>query len=154
MEGLSPALSLILEVEMSMASGENLRRAVVRFTESSSDEFAHEVRFWLLHLEPSLSVGRQIQRTGTELVKRIRSPQRRALLLLLERGLRGESIRGPLGELKKEIEFAAEVEVDHFISTLPFRMLLPLLLLQFPSLLFVLLGPLTHEFLNLVSGGL
>lgn len=57
----------------------------------------------------------------------------------------GQPVLDHLAALEDEITKAADAELDIHISTLPFKMLIPLLLFQFPAYLVLLLGPALRE---------
>ena len=118
------------------------RLGVNNFLESKrvDRDFQHYVSLWAFRLE-----------NGTpkpDPTYAQRYPHRRALLLLLEQGLQGQSILDKLIDLEREIEVACEIEVKEDLEILPLKLLFPLLVLQFPAFLLLLVGPLTQKFLN------
>ena len=117
-----------------MESGESLRSGLRDYFLAPPDDFTPTVQAWLQLLER----GCQTQ----ELARRIRSPARRHLLALLERGLRGEPILSGLITMDEEVQEQCLLEIDNFLADLPFRMLLPLLFFLFPAFVILLLGPL------------
>lgn len=147
MEGLAPSLQLAIEMHSSLANGESIRSGIVRFAQDSSSnanrEFARTVRRFLIAWDQSQdwrSISRQVE-----------SPYRRALLELAAHGLGGQSIQSALIELQREIEVACDEEIKVHIDMLPLKMLLPLLLLQFPAFMMVLFGPLLSRFIEEMS---
>lgn len=137
MDGLNPCLVLIGDVRRALESGESVRSAL-RLHGSSGGELAGSCSRWLLLREKG---------GDTALVlKELRSSQRRALFRLLERGLRGEPIAGPLKDLEREVLEACRADMERHLALLPFKLMFPLLLLIFPALLILLFGPLLAAF--------
>jgi hypothetical protein len=136
MEGLAPILKCLIEVQSSIQNGEPIRAGLSKFLQGASarDETAIEMRRFLFSWEQ----GQDWRST----VRNMKTPQRRALAELLASGLRGQPILPLLEELKIEMERACEIEIKGHLESLPMRMLVPLLLFQFPAFLLLLFGPL------------
>lgn len=133
MEDLAPPLELLLYVRNRMECGEHIRSGIHAYLAGTNQEFRHQVRRWLLCFESN---------TSSDLVlAEPMSVHRRALLRLLEKGLHGRPIHQQLIELEHEIVEASAQEVQERISTLPVRLLVPLLLLLFPSYMILLVVP-------------
>ena len=147
MEGLAPPLQLAIEMQSSLANGESIRSGIARFASDSpmntSCEFARVVRRFMIAWDQS--------QDWRSILKQIESPYRRSLLELAAHGLSGQSVQTPLAELQKEIENACDEEIKLHIDMLPLKMLLPLLLLQFPAFMMVLFGPLLSRFVEEMS---
>lgn len=143
MEGLAPPLALAIEIQSSLANGESIRSALVRFVADSQSEFQQQVRRFLIAWDQS--------QDWRAIVRQINSPYRRSLLELAAHGLAGQSVQSQLSELQKEIETACDEEIELHINMLPLKMLLPLLLLQFPAFMMVLFGPLLSRFVEEMS---
>lgn len=138
MEGLSPPLGCLIEMQAAMQNGEPARVGVARYLHSASggedDGFAKIVRRFLFAWDQGQNWRGQITKVS--------SPHRRALLELIATGLSGQPILQNLEELRLELIRATEAEVQSFIDLLPLKMLVPLLLFQFPAFLILLFGPL------------
>jgi pilus assembly protein TadC len=134
METLAPPLRLLQTVRYVMEGGESLRQGLHEYLKSPPDDFTITVKAWLQLLERGCLTA--------ELLQKISSPARRHLLTLLERGLRGEPVLAALEALDDEIQEQSLAEIESFLGTLPFRMLLPLLFFLFPAFLVLLIGPL------------
>lgn len=149
MEELNPALILVWEVRRSLEKGQSVREGVRgflgragggrprkprsrMFPRPASGLFAEQVRIWW-HAQNSGAPG--FDKSGL-------SPHRRHLLELLESGLRGHTISGPLLSLENELISACEREIQNHTAWLPLISLVPLLLLIFPALMILLLAPL------------
>ena len=118
-----------------------VKEAVRGYLQNSSENpFQMQLREWAVRKSHGQSVETLLRATG--------SPYRRALLELFERGWEGEPVLEALEEIGEEIQSAAGTELDEFVASLPFRAMLPLLLLQFPAYLILLLGPVFSELLR------
>jgi hypothetical protein len=146
MESLAPPLSSLLHIRWEMENGSSFREALGSFLQvAGTDEFCCQLREW--------SVRKTHNQSTQSLFVSISSPYRRALLDLFERGWQGEPILESLQELEKEIRDACADELDRFVATLPFRALFPLLALQLPAYLMLLLGPVFSELLHSLGSG-
>lgn len=143
MEGLNPPLELLITVKRSLERGHSVKNGLSEFIKESSSPWVLEVSQWMSLLQQGLSAD-------TVLRQQI-SNHRRILLKTLERGLKGESIYQTLNNLEEEIVLACEVSLAQSLGRLPFLLLMPLLLLQMPAFLLLLLGPLLSEFLTALS---
>lgn len=144
MEGLAPPLELLFCVKYSIEQGRSVKAGVLVYTQKANDEFASFVTRWLSCLYQG---GDPV-----EVTSEIRSLHRRVLLQLLERGLRGESIYGPLCLLEEELVEACHEEIAQKVAKLPFYLMIPLLLFQFPAFLILLFGPLLQNFFTSFGG--
>ncbi len=139
MEDLAPPLCLLLVVRNKMECGEPIRAAIELYTRSSNEEFRHEVRRWLIAYEAGNATD--------QIIEEQKSPYRKGLLRLLEKGLSGFPIFQQLKDLEIEIIDASTIEMQRNIAVLPIKMLVPLLFLQFPSYMILLLMPFMRGFL-------
>lgn len=139
---IPPLLAAARELRWQIGAGRSMREAFRRYLESAQDEVAADLRErWTLATSG-----------GTMTSKPMRSPYRRALWDLVQRGSAGQPVLEPLAALEEEIEAAAQAELDLHLATLPFKVMLPLLLLQFPAHLILLLGPMLREFRRALDG--
>lgn len=139
---IPPLLGAVRELRWQIGAGRSMREAFRRYLETAHDEVAADLRErWTLRTSG-----------GTLSPGPIGSPYRRALWDLIERGSAGQPVLEPLGALEEEIEAAAQAELDLHLATLPFKVMLPLLLLQFPAHLILLLGPMLREFRRALGG--
>lgn len=79
------------------------------------------------------------------------STQRRALFLIIQAGLQGKPIFDQLCRLEEETLYQIEIETEEFLATLPIHSMLPLTFLIFPAFMLLLLGPLIHDFFNMLG---
>jgi hypothetical protein len=145
MESLAPPLELLLVVKREMEKGLSVKSGLVRYLKCSKADFSAVVHRWFVHFEQGLDTNLVLG--GIESAYRI------VLLQILERGLRGESILQTLGRLEEEIIAACDDEIAQNIAKLPFMLLVPLLLFQFPAFLMLLFGPLLQNFFHSLGGG-
>jgi len=136
MEDLSPPLLTVArELRWRISSGKSMKEALHLYLESATSRFAQSLReWWALR-----SQGRSDSET------RFPTHLQKGLITLIERGCAGQPTLEQLLALEKEIESAAEAELELFVATLPFKVLLPLLFFQFPAYLLLLLGPVLRE---------
>ncbi len=141
MENMTPSLRLIQSVRYAMESGESVRSGLRMYLQLPVDSLGESVRTWLQLFERGC---------GTEAyLSTISNPTRRHLLMLLEKGLRGEPILASLTAFSDEVQEESWAEMELFLAKLPFRLLLPLVFFIFPAFLLLLLGPLL---LRVVAG--
>lgn len=145
MEGVAPPLELLMCVKRSIEKGQSVKQGVLQYVKKGEGEFPTVVTRWLALLQ-------QGQDTR-ECLSVLSSLHRRTLLQILERGLRGESIHGVLMRLEEELVEACHEEITNKIAQLPFIMLIPLLIFQFPAFLMLLFGPLLQNFFHSFGGG-
>ncbi len=145
MEYIAPSLQLISYVKRSIEVGSSVRSGIRSFVREDRSRFARDVTKWITLFDQGLE--------ATEILQKQRSQYRRSLLDLLERGLRGESIYVFLCQLEQETIEACHDEISRKLSKLPFFLLGPLLLMQFPAFLLLLFGPLLQNFFHSLGGG-
>jgi hypothetical protein len=139
-EGIAPTLQLCLEVRLALECGRSTSEALRTISPGLDFEIRQEVTQLLLNMA----------RGDQQVVQKIKmkSPYRQSLFVVLYSGLIGEPIVARLKELEQEIQSACEEEIELFISKLPMRILLPMLLIQFPAFLLLMFGPLLDEFIK------
>lgn len=145
MEGLAPPLALLLCVKRAIEKGQSVKQGILLYIKKERGEFVTTVTLWLGLLQQG--------QDPKDAIQRLSSPHRRTLLQVLERGLRGESIHTVLVRLEEELVEACNEELTNKIAQLPFIMLIPLLLFQFPAFLLLLFGPLLQNFFHSLGGG-
>jgi len=145
MDHIAPPLQLVANIKRSVEVGSSIRSGVLSFIQAENSHFAKDVSKWISLNDQGLDTAIILQKQ--------RSQYRRSLLELLERGLRGESIYVYLCQLEQEIIEACQDEISRKLSKLPFLLLGPLLLMQFPAFLLLLFGPLLENFFHSLGGG-
>jgi hypothetical protein len=138
MEGLAPPLKCAIELQAAIRNGESVRTGVHRFvgTARADDEFATYLRGLLVAWERGLEWRSSLD---------TQSPQRRALVEIVANGIAGHAIASQLDAVRLEVERACEHEIREHLELLPLKMLVPLLLFQFPAFLLLMFGPLLRH---------
>ena len=139
MEGLAPSLRFALAIRLGIERGVPLREILKEYLAQNSDELTKCILDFYIKKERGISI--------VEMIIKIKSPYRRALFQIIERGLAGEPILVQIVQLEEEIKEACLLELDQKIATMSIKALIPLLLFQFPALLILLFAP----FLNLLT---
>jgi len=141
-EGFSPPLKCLIEMHSSIQNGEAIRAGIFRYLQNATkrDEFASQVRSFLFLWEQG--------RDWRTLLGQIKSPYRRALIEIVANGLQGQSILSQIEDLRAEIVSACDLEIRHHIEMMPLKMLVPLLIFQFPAFLVLMFGPLLRNLLQ------
>jgi hypothetical protein len=144
MEGLAPPLALLLAVKRTLEKGHPTKQGIHLYLKRHQGEFVAVVTLWLALIQQ----GKETQ----GLISGISSQHRQVLLQVLERGLRGEAIYNVVLTLEEEILEACHEELTNKLARLPFILLIPLLLFQFPAFLLILFGPLLQNFFHSLAG--
>ena len=85
-------------------------------------------------------IARLVNSVGVNLVEaRIRPV---AVIVVLEKGLKGAPIDEYLADLEKEFFQIAENSYDKYLQILPLKMMMPLMLLILPGVMLLLIAPL------------
>jgi hypothetical protein len=138
MENLAPTLEWIMRIRLKVETGSGVLSALKETLLSYSDELSADMRKLVIDVEMGSKKFENNQ------VLQL-NPYRRNLFLLLARGIQGEPILNHLRELENETLFACEQEVEKFLAQLPIKVLVVVLLFQFPAFLILMLAPLiTH----------
>jgi hypothetical protein len=140
MENIAPPLRLLWSVKKSLEMGNSPKLGIQNYIKTEKDDWQPEVLRWLTRLQQGHSTD-QIRFQQKNLL-------RQQILLILERGLRGEPILTMIQELEEEAQFQIELEFQRKMDSLPFLMLIPLTLLFFPACAILLIGPLFMGFLR------
>ncbi|MBN8540603.1 MAG: hypothetical protein J0L82_09475 [Deltaproteobacteria bacterium] len=147
MDSINPVLECIWFVEEGIRRGDNVRDALLRWADRSSDyqrqgsRYHRDFRLQVLHLLRDMEGSSTVLRATL-------SPYRENLFQVLLAGFRGEAILADLISLKADVQNQLELDMKSHVETLPFRMLVPLLLFLFPAFLILLFGPITRSFLQ------
>lgn len=138
MESLTPPiLTAIREVRWLIGGGHSMNEAFRIYLESSKGPFTQSLSEWW--------VARAQARVGARPVFQYKTYSQRLFLELVERGCAGQPTLEALRGLEDEVEKAAQAELDAHLASLPFKVLIPLLIFQFPAYLVLLLGPVLRD---------
>ncbi len=140
MENLAPPLVCLLELQSALSNGESIRTGLGKYINQSQDEFAVLSKKFLFAWDKGQNWGR--------IINVEKSSYRRILLELIASGLAGLSIQNQLKEIQIEIERGMDLEIKRHIELLPLKMMIPLLLFQFPAFLLLLFGPILNQLLK------
>ena len=143
MESLADPYRCLIEIIASMESGNGLRFALRQFIENDQSEYAGALARWIVLFEQGQS--------GHEEEILSRNSFRSALMSVITAGLQGEPVFHRLNELKTELHQASIDEIEEKLRTLPIKMLVPLLLFQFPAFLLLLFGPILQQLKSALS---
>lgn len=137
MEHLTPPLlTAVREIRWQLQAGKSSRDAIRGYLHLYKDEYSRKLReLLLLHEQGRLRTA----------AKSFTNAYQAANWDLLQRGLDGHPILEPLMGLEREVERAAQLDVEAHIAALPFKALFPLLFFQFPAFVTVLVLPLLRE---------
>lgn len=135
MEDLAPPLRLCLSLRFDLERNRPMTAAIQSYVAKEKEKDWREAVQMLL-------LQQQIGGETEKIVKSQKSSYRRAIFSLILRGHRGEPIYSQLCQIEEEMLQASQEELEHFHLALPIRTLMPLLLLQFPAFLILLIGPL------------
>lgn len=136
MENLAPSYRFVLLLSEEFRGGKTLRATIERFLAENHSSFAKTLLNWLLHYEKG-----RLDEFKIDFQKRNLPIFQETLFDLLHLHMNGASILEPLESLEQEMNRAARMQMDAHLAQLPFKMLIPLLFFQFPSLLLLILGP-------------
>lgn len=140
MENLAPPLKCLIVVRTCLENGDATIAAVKKYLQSIDDDFSVVVARWLFELEQGVSPSRPKL-----------TPQRKVLLDVLKAGAQGQPIHARLLQLEEDFIQTCNDQMIRDLDILPLKMLIPLMLFQFPAYLFLLFGPLLDQFMRSLS---
>jgi len=140
MEGLSPPLHLCMEIRIGIENGDSMQTTIDRYLMNNPTVFGQFVQKWYFMYKQG--------RSTSDFLNSLESQYRQTLLEVVEGGLNGQPILKLITELETEIMQATKDELDADLKLLPLKLLLPLLLFQFPAFLLLLFGPLLSTILK------
>jgi hypothetical protein len=142
MEHLAPPYQFTLDLLYELESGGTARSAVKKYTTHFQNEFCLMLRHWL-----------RVQEFGGLVIAEptFKSSYQKAIWDLLMLSQQGVSLVIPVRELELELRFVCEEQLEQHLATLPYKLMIPLLFMQFPALMVILLGPLLAQLLTEVA---
>lgn len=140
MEDLAPPLQLCVDLRFAIESGLSVYQSVQKSLATMRGDFGHDLATLMAAHKQGRAVGR------SQFLSK--SPYRQALLELIATGLKGEPIFEQIAEIEGELQAVCERELDDYIVRLPLKALLPMMLLQFPEFLLLVLGPIMTELIR------
>ncbi len=158
MVGVNPVLECIWAIEEGLHRGDSLRDALLRWSDVSAASRQPDCLYDREFRLQVLAVLRAVEAPGDGLLdhpdfRPSRTPGpvtafRESLFNILAAGLRGEAVLKDLEAVKSDIQQQLELDMKSHVETLPFKMLIPLLLFLFPAFLILLFGPIVRAFLH------
>lgn len=137
MENLAPPLRCLILVRTQLENGDSTLVGVRKYLQAPPDDFTPVIARWLFEFEQGL-------KPSSYDVTR----QRKVLLEVLRAGLTGQAIHARLLQLEDDFIEACRDQMSSELDALPLKMLIPLLLFQFPAYLLLLFGPLMSQFIR------
>lgn len=144
MEGVAPPLRFLMDLRWSIETGHSVNQGIRIYLERYSDEFTLRLKAWFLALQSG--------QRHADLLCSFPTIYQRALVDLCYAGLQGTPILEKLQDLEEELQQACERDLERHLSCLPFITMIPLLLLQFPAFLLLLLGPMLSDLIIRLGG--
>lgn len=144
MEDLAPTYLFVLHLLDDLSTGVPARASVKKYVQKQKNDFATQLLSWLILSEQGKLAAFQPEKERLNMV-------RRHIFDLLGFTDRGISIVPALRELELELRQLSRHQLDEHLGKLPFKMMVPLLLFQFPALLLLILGPLLLHLLKEVQ---
>jgi hypothetical protein len=141
MENLAPPLKLCLYLRFGLERGDSIRTCVKNYLKEINDDFSITVSHFSVCIDQDFSTQ--------AILNKEKSPYRRALMHLIFQAYQGKPVLQLLQQLETEVQRACDIEIERNLQLLPLKILMPLLFLQFPAFLLLLLGPLLR---HIVSG--
>lgn len=141
MENLAPSYGFLVYLRHSIENGVSISTSLRRYLEIEQNDFTPLLKKVVIQFENRSSVQ--------DIMQSAMAMQRRSVLELVLAGLNGQPIYQRVVELEEELFEQCQEQIDRFIKTLPFQLMIPLFLFQFPAFLILLLGPLIMQFVSL-----
>jgi hypothetical protein len=133
-----PLLTAIREIRWHLQAGRSIKESVQAYLRSQHDEFSVKLNeLW----------SRKVQGQEPPDIA-FANHRAQALWELIDRAYRGQPILEPLTILEDDVEATALSDLELHVATLPFKAMIPLLLLQFPAFAVLLIGPLLRDLMR------
>lgn len=143
MEDLAPSHHFVLQLIEDLRGGVPLRLSVQRYLNAHHHDFSRNLLNWRAHLEKgTLNLFQEQLRKNKVTI------YQETLFNLLLASIQGASILEPLEALEREMRQESRQQLEAHLGKLPFQLLVPLLLFQFPAFLILILGPLLSQMLK------
>lgn len=144
MENINPTLKCIWFFQYSLSTGVSIRESMKRYVQLyPSCKLSAKLRQFIFLFD-----NHQDWRLAISYRSSIYQVQ---FFELLMAGLKGQSILQQLKELQAEVKVASELELQKHLQILPFKMMAPMLMMQFPAFLIIFFGPLIQSLLKGMS---
>ncbi|MBK8204139.1 MAG: hypothetical protein IPK68_18100 [Bdellovibrionales bacterium] len=141
MEDLAPPLRFVLTLRMSIENGNSVQTSIRQFIEEYPENpISYLLELWLA--DSKNNQARQLKESPYW------TSWRQIVLDLVSLGLKGVPILEDVKQIEKDLAVACDEQISKALNTLPFIALIPILFLQFPAYLVLLLGPWLTELLS------
>ena len=141
MEYLAPPLKAILQIRFSIENGKSLKGALQGYISENNDEFALQIQDWFSDIKGH---SNKVMKSHNFL--------RSQFFSVMKMGLNGQPISKELLILEEEMMNISKEDIHAHLDRLPSIALIPLLSLQFPAFMMVLLGPILKVFTQTFGG--
>lgn len=141
MEDIAPPLRFVLSLRMGIDNGHSIQTSIRHFIEEfPTNSFTLLLELWMAESKTE---------NRSKFLSSVHwTPWRQIVLDLVDLGLQGHSILEDLDALEKDLTLACENQIARELQKLPFVALIPVLMLQFPAYLLLLLGPWLSELIE------
>lgn len=137
---LFDTLVFIDSVVSNLNCGLSVSKSIEKSSSTESSEIAKFSKQFLFGFEKGDN--------SFDLTLKLQKPEHITMFLVFQMGIKGLPIVKMLEDLRKEVLFSNDVEIEHFQKILPFKLMVPLLLFYFPALFLLFIGPFIADFLN------
>ena len=145
MEYLATPYIFVEYLRYSLESGENFQASLKRFIFENPSSFSEQLQKWL--------ILKQIGKTGVGDFQKKFPVAKKSIFDILDLAYGGVSIIEPLKSMEKELFHICEHDLGKHLDKLPYKLMIPMMLLQFPAVLMLLIGPLLVQFFSELGGG-
>lgn len=143
MDYIAAPYIFIESLRYELESGASLLPIIRRYIQESSNDLSEQLEVWLANT--------QTQRLPTGELQKNWPIYRKSIFDLLDLSRSGVSIIEPLQSMEQELLKICENDLQRHLDRLPFKLMIPMLFFQFPSVMLLLIGPLMVQFFTEVS---
>jgi hypothetical protein len=139
--GLDSNLNFLVQFRHSITRGEGMKAFLIRFASENHGPLSHQIA--------ALLIAYQQRKENYDNINE--SLERKLVLDLAWRCLKGEPVGHYLYDLERELEISLENKLELFIKALPIKVLLAVIFFQFPALIILAMLPVFHQILEVVK---
>lgn len=139
MDNLAASYIFVEHLRYGLESGDTPAITIKKFVREERTEFGSLLEKWLVMSQSENYRGGEFQKSL--------SLYRKSIFDLLDLSKTGVSIIDPLKSMEKEMVQICENDLQKHLDKLPFQLMIPMLFLQFPAVLLLVIGPLLLQFL-------
>lgn len=138
MDDIAAPYVFIEKLRHELEAGASLLPVLRRYVRENTNDLSEQLELWLLHVQTqSLPVG-EVQKSWPL--------YRKSIFDLLDLSRSGVSIIEPLKSMEQELLKVCENDLQRHLDRLPFKLMVPMLFLQFPAVMLLIVGPLMIQF--------